>query len=261
MERVTSADGTEIAYERHPSGADSGERSPAICLHGTGVTRHVWRRFLDTAAGTTFVVPDRRGRGESGDGTSWEFERELEDVAALAAETTDGPVTLFGSSFGGLVAMRVAERIDVDRVALYEPPMPSATVEGSGQESLAAEIERRIESGDRAGAVRYFFEEATGATNVEQWPIWPDCVVLAETIARECRVVERFDPGECSLSVPTLLFRGTYSPAYLQAGIDVLEGLLEDTLVVEVEAGHAGVAVAPERVGTAFDEFVDSGTG
>lgn len=259
MERVTSADGTEIAYERHGSKAsgDPAEWSPVICLHGTGVTRHVWRRFLDSATDTQLIVPDRRGRGESGDTEPWSFERELEDVATLAAaEAPDGPVTLFGSSFGGLLAMRAAERIDVDRLALYEPPMPSATVEGSEQESLAGEIERRIESGDRESAARYFFEEATGATGVEQWPIWPDCVALAETMARECRIVEAFDPSGSELSVPTLLFRGTHSPAYLRAGIGVLEDLLEDTRVVDIDAGHAGVAVAPEQVSAAFDEFL-----
>ena len=42
-------------------------------------------------------------RGESGDTTPWSFERELEDVTALAAAAApDGPVTLVGSSFGGL---------------------------------------------------------------------------------------------------------------------------------------------------------------
>jgi pimeloyl-ACP methyl ester carboxylesterase len=258
MRRVTSADGTEIAYERHEMAPPPG-RPPAICLHGTGVTRHVWGRFLEAAGGTTFVVPDRRGRGESGDADSWAFEREIEDVVALAsAAAPDGPVTLFGSSFGGLVAMRVAERTDVDRLVLYEPPMPAATVEGEDHESLADEVQRRIESGNREGAVRYFFEEATGATGVERWPIWPDCVALAETIARECHVVESFDPTGLSLSVPTLLVRGTDSPAYLRSGIDVLADLLGDTRVVEVEAGHAGVAVAPGQVASAVDAFLES---
>jgi alpha-beta hydrolase superfamily lysophospholipase len=68
-------------------------------------------------------------RGESGDTTPWSFERELEDVTALAAAAApDGPVTLVGSSFGGLLAMGAAERVEVDRLVLYEPPMPAATV-------------------------------------------------------------------------------------------------------------------------------------
>lgn len=262
MQRVTSADGTPIAYERHRSEAtdSGGETPPAICLHGTGVTRHVWRRFRESTDRPTLVVPDRRGRGESGDTTPWSFERELEDVAALAAaEAPDGPVTLVGSSFGGLLAMRAVERIEVDRLVLYEPPMPAATVDGSEHERLAAEVARRIETGDREAAVRHFFEEATGASGIEQWPIWPDCVALAETVARECRVVESFDPGGRSLSVPTLLFRGAYSPTYLRAGIDVLEDLLANTRVVTVEAGHAGVATASPAVASAVDEFVDSG--
>ena len=255
MEQVRSADGTEIGYERQTGDNPGSWSSPVICLHGTGVTRQVWRRFLRRATGATFVVPDRRGRGASGDTDPWTFERELEDATAVAAaEALDGPVTLFGSSFGGLVAMRVAERIAVDRLVLYEPPMPAMTIPDDKAVGVADEVDRRLRAGDREGATRVFFEEATGATGVEDWPIWPDCVALAETIARECHIVESFEPRP--LSVPTLLFRGAYSPAYLQDGIGVLADLLSDTRTVEVDAAHAGVATAPDRIVTALRSFL-----
>ena len=255
MEQVRSVDGTEIGYERHTSDSPGSWSSPVVCLHGTGVTRQVWQRFLRRAAGATFVVPDRRGRGESGDTDPWTFERELEDVAAVAAaEAPDGPITLFGSSFGGLVALRVAERIAVDRLVLYEPPMPAVTVPEDETVGVADEVDRRLRAGNREAATRVFFEEATGVTDVEDWPIWPDPVGLAETIARECHVVESFEPRP--LSVPTLLFRGVHSPAYLQDGIEVLADRLSDTRTVDVDAAHAGVATAPERVATALDTFL-----
>ncbi len=255
VKHTTSADGTEIGYEVHERAAQGGGPT-VVCLHGTGVTRQVWGRFLASASGARFVVPDRRGRGASGDASSWAFERELADVVALAtAESPDRQVTLFGSSFGGLLSLRAAERLDVDRLALYEPPMPAVTVENSEAVGVADEVDSRLAAGDRQGAVRLFFEEATGASNVEAWPIWPDCVALAETIARECHVVESFDPGELSLSVPTLLFRGEHSLPYLQSGIDLLDDRLQ-ARVVDIEAGHAGVAAAPAQVASAFDEFV-----
>ncbi len=80
-------------------------------------------------------------RGESGDTTPWSFERELEDVTALAAAAApDGPVTLVGSSFGGLLAMGAADRVEVDRLVLYEPPMPAATVEASAGDCSGARL-------------------------------------------------------------------------------------------------------------------------
>ena len=256
MERVESADGTTIAYERH--GSDDGP--VVVCLHGTGVTRHIWRALGGQLEGAGLVVPDRRGRGESGDTEPWSFERELEDAEALfeaaSGETTEG-VVLFGSSFGGLVSLRTAERVDPAGLVCYEPPMPREVLDQS-HESLADRIDDRLASGDRAAAVRLFFEEATGAENVEAWPIWPDCIELAATISREARVVEEFELGSPDISAPTLLFEGAYSPTYLQHGIDLLERRLPEPRVVEVEAAHAGVATAPGAVAASLREFLDS---
>jgi pimeloyl-ACP methyl ester carboxylesterase len=249
VQQVTSADGTEIAYERH------GEGPAVICLHGTGVTRQLWRPLVGHLADdATLVMPDRRGRGESGDAETYAFERELDDVAALA-EPVDRPV-LFGSSFGGLVAMSAADRLDIAGLVLYEPPMPAVTVE-EPYESIADRMERLLESGEREAAVKLFFEEATGAENVERWPIWPDCVALAETILRESAVVEEFHPDDVSVSVPALLLTGERSPAHLRRSVSILDERLPDTRVVEIEgASHAGIATAPAQVAAAVRDFL-----
>lgn len=253
MHHVSSADGTTIAYDR------VGEGPPIICLHGTGVTRHIWdgvAGHLDDSQ-ATLIIPDRRGRGESGDTLPWAFERELEDVAALV-DAVDGTVSIFGSSYGGLLAVRAAERLSVEQLLLFEPPMPREVVSPDDEyESLAARVRERLDMGDREAAVRLFFEEATGASNIESWPIWPDCVELAETIARESAFVERFELGTPSVTVPTLLFRGRYSPEYLQRGVGVLAERLPDTTTVEINSSHAGVVTAPEEVANAVGQFLE----
>lgn len=248
---VTAADGTEIAYERH------GDGPPIICLHGSGVTRQMWTALVGYLADdATLIVPDRRGRGDSGDSPEYAVERECEDVAALVETLEERPL-LLGSSFGGLLAMRAAEDLDVAGLVLYEPPLPAVTVPGSDRRSLAVRMEEVLSEEGRQAAVKLFFQEAAGADNIEHWPIWPECVDLAETIIREAHFVETFDPADVTVSVPTLLLTGDQSPQYLQDGIDVLAEKYNDARIVEIAgAGHAGVATAPEQVATAIREFL-----
>ena len=70
---------------------------------------------------------DRRGRGTSGDTAPYDISREFEDVAAVAASLAgDGPVDVFGHSFGAICALGAAREAPVRRLALYEPPGPQA---------------------------------------------------------------------------------------------------------------------------------------
>ena len=64
------------------------------------------------------------GSGASGDGREFSIEREYEDVASVVA-AVEAPVTLFGHSYGALCVLGAA-RLDgaVDRLVLYEPPLP-----------------------------------------------------------------------------------------------------------------------------------------
>jgi pimeloyl-ACP methyl ester carboxylesterase len=253
MQTVKSADGTTIAYDR------LGEGPPVICLHGTGVRRTMWRLLASQADNLTIVAPDRRGRGDSGDTEPYAFEREIEDVAALAAARDRDPV-LFGSSFGGLLALDAATSLDAAGVVLYEPPMPMETIdadEREGRASLAEQTAAHIEAGDPEAAARTFFTEATGAESVEHWPIWPECVEFAHTIPRECRTVEAFTLDDVTVDVPTLLFTGDRSPGYLRAGVDELAARIPDSTVETLAGvGHAGVATAPDRVAARLDAFV-----
>lgn len=253
MQTVESADGTGIAYDR------DGDGPPVICLHGTGVRRTIWRPLGTQTEETEMLAPDRRGRGDSGDAEAYSIDREIEDIEALTAACEQRPV-LFGSSFGGLLALEAAKSIDSAGLVLYEPPMPRATVgedDADPRESLAERTAERIEAGDPEGAAELFFTEATGADSIEHWPIWPECVEFADTIPRECRIVERFDPAEVAVDVPTLLLTGTESPPYLQAGIDILADRVPDTTVAPLDGvGHAGIAAAPGRVAEYLEPFV-----
>lgn len=249
MHTVTAPDGTDIAYEREGTGP------PLVLLHGTGVTRDSWAFLREHfASDFTVLIPDRRGRGPSGDSDAYSLECEVEDLAALVG-TVDGPTTVFGHSFGGLIGLTAAESLDIDRLVLYEPAI--LTDAARAEDGMATRMAELVDRGDRTAAVRLFFSEAAGIDDVEALPIWPACVDLAETIVREVRAVERHPiPTNPAVSIPTLLLCGEESPAHLVDGIRTLADRLPHAHLVELEGvGHAGHTGAADRVAAHVRQF------
>ena len=81
-----------------------------------GVAQHLdgWR---------TVAVVNRRGRHPSGSLTNaYAFATEVEDAAAVLGEFTDVR-TLFGWSYGGLIALHLASTLTVPHLIAYEPVM------------------------------------------------------------------------------------------------------------------------------------------
>ena len=97
METVTPRDGTPIAYGR------GGEDPPLVLVHGTTADRLTWEFVLpELQKHFTVYAIDRRGRGESGGGGStYNIEREFEDVVAVI-DSIDGTVGLLGHSYGAI---------------------------------------------------------------------------------------------------------------------------------------------------------------
>ena len=100
--RVTSRDGTEIAYRA------SGEGPPLILVHGGTADHTRWYPLLPyLEPHATVIAVDRRGRGGSGDGHVYGAAREYEDVADVidaVAQAHGSPVDVLGHSFGGVCA-------------------------------------------------------------------------------------------------------------------------------------------------------------
>ncbi|QYC37735.1 Alpha/beta hydrolase family protein [Nonomuraea coxensis DSM 45129] len=110
MHRVTSSDGTSIAYDRLGSG-------PAVVLVGGASADHAILA-AELAAHFTVHNPDRRGDGAP----PCAVERELEDLAALM-EAAGGAAHLYGASSGGALALEAAAAgLPVARLAVYEVP-------------------------------------------------------------------------------------------------------------------------------------------
>lgn len=102
---------TTLAHEEWGSG------DPVVLLHGFPFHRGQWRALASQLRGNARVIaPDLRGFGASAftdvvAGRAWTMEQHAEDVAELLdALAIRGPVTLFGFSMGGYVALAFLRR-------------------------------------------------------------------------------------------------------------------------------------------------------
>ena len=122
--RVTSADGTRIAYDRKGTG-------PAVILVGGTLDDGAENAPLARLLANHFTVYNyaRRGRGASGNTPPYAVAREVEDLDALIA-TAGGSAHVYGASSGGALALEA--KMDRARVSLGEPVTIKLVITGAG---------------------------------------------------------------------------------------------------------------------------------
>jgi hypothetical protein len=217
--KVTSADGTPIAYDLLGSGPPVVVVGGATCDRAktAGVAAALSSRF-------TVVNYDRRGRGSSGDTQPYSVVREVEDLAALLTEV-GGAACVYGHSSGaGLVLHALAAGLPVTRAVLHEPPYGTSDMAPDAL-SYAAELGALLGAGRRDDALAFFFT-TTGlsAPMVDQWrtePWWVDAAAIAPTLAYDSAVMGDAEGGEVPLDLartvrpPALVLVGGASPPWM----------------------------------------------
>ena len=106
MEKVTSKDGTQIAYETKGSGSPLILVDGAICYRAFGPMPALAELL---AQHFTVYMYDRRGRGFSTNGKPFAVAREVEDIDALI-EQAGGSAFVYGISSGACLALEAAWR-------------------------------------------------------------------------------------------------------------------------------------------------------
>ena len=104
MNKVMSADGTAIVYDRAGQGPAVILVDGALCSRAQGPMPELAKQL---ASQFTVYNYDRRGRGDSGDAEVYAIEREVEDLAALI-DAAGGTAYVYGSSSGAALALRAA---------------------------------------------------------------------------------------------------------------------------------------------------------
>jgi alpha-beta hydrolase superfamily lysophospholipase len=242
--KVTSADGTLIAYELLGSG------SPVVVVGGATCDRARMSGVSTELARHHAVVNyDRRGRGESGDTAPYEVAREVEDLAALIADV-GGSAALYGHSSGAaLVLHALAAGLPVTRAVLHEPPYASADMV-AGSREYAASLASLLEAGRHDDALALFFT-ITGlpSSMVSAWraePWWPAVAALAPTLAYDSAVMGHPTGG----TVPLDLARAATAPALVLVGGASPDWMLDTdrTLAEAMPAGQLRVLAGEGHV-------------
>lgn len=162
MSKLTSSDGTSIAYNRRGSG-------PAVILVGGGLVDPATGRAgraenaplaAELAGHFTVYNYDRRGRAESGDTLPYAVEREIEDIEALIGDA-GGSAHLYGLSSGGALALEAAAAgLPVDSVAVYEVPYSVGEYASQSWRDYSEALGTVLAEGRRGDAVELFMRLA-----------------------------------------------------------------------------------------------------
>lgn len=254
---VSSLDGTLIAHEI------IGEGPPLVFIGGILSDRSSLRDLSRAvAADATAIIFDRRGRGDSGDASAYAVAREVEDVSALA-EMFDQPPVLFGHSSGAGLAIEVAAAgVPLGGLVLYEPPYGFDDADSRKESaSFARMINEKLDAGDRAGAVRSFFE-AMGLPpeDVSEMANDPAMQARADTMAYDFAVMGQIDRGGVvprdelrRINVPALVLTGALSlPFFTEIARQVAEALPRGSLQTLSEADHSARSDCLPEVVRAF---------
>lgn len=234
---VRSSDGTEIGAIKIGSGR------PLVFVHGAWNWHEHWMGVADQLSDShTCWVMDRRGRATSGDGNDYSFDREIEDITAVLEEA--GPdAALIGHSSGAIYCLETANREDVDRLVLYEPPLRWA--ESGHPDEMVERVRALVDAGEPESAAEMFFREEgrldeDDLAALKMLPVWEPMVDLAPRCIREWDAI--LDAGLSvdryqEMTTPTLLFAGGDNLDHEGMATEALSATLPDVRVSVLE-GH-----------------------
>jgi alpha-beta hydrolase superfamily lysophospholipase len=256
MEKITSADGTPIAYDR------LGDGSPVILVCGGSVDRMSNASLAALLAENHTVYNyDRRGRGDSGDAEVYAIEREFEDLDAIFT-LAGGSAHLYGTSSGAALALlATASGRPVNRLALWEPPY---IIEGS-RPPVPADWGRRIDelvgAGRPGDALQYWMTEIIGVPAefiepLRNEPFWLAMEPNAHMLSRDADMLRDFSlpAGRyAAISVPVLLLDGRSIP-WLSQGLQALVGVLPNAELRTMPGQQHDIA--PDDLAEAVGDFL-----
>lgn len=224
VEKVISKDGTPIAVDRFGSGPALILVDGAMCSRSFGPMPPLAKEL---ASQFTVYHYDRRGRGESGNGASYDVQREIDDLAAVVNHA-GGTAMVFGISSGAALSAEAARQIQgIRRLALYEAPYVVDDTHEPLPPNFISDTKALVASNRRTDAVKKFMRYV-GTPGIVVFimpllPFWKKLTAIAHTLSNDLEIIAPHHQGRpfpegkwSSVTIPTLVMAGGKSPAYMQ---------------------------------------------
>jgi pimeloyl-ACP methyl ester carboxylesterase len=260
--RVTSKDGTRIAFDR------SGHGQALILVGGALSDRSGWAPLAKLLAPRFTVFSfDRRGRGDSEDTSPYSVEREIEDLEAVIDEA-GGPAFVHGQSSGAVLALEATAKLPtkVRKLSLYEPPFIVDDSRPPPPENFVSHIKELITANRRGDAVEFWMTDVVGApaeavAQMRSAPTWPALEAVAHTLPYDIAVLGDNMAGNplpaqrwTSVTLPTLVMDGGASPAWIGNSAQALADILSNAQHRRLEGQTHNAA--PEVLAPEIERFV-----
>lgn len=257
--RLTSSDGTSIAFERTGTG-------PAVILVDAAGN---FRGFspmpqLAEALSPSFTVftYDRRGKGASTDTLPYAVDREIDDLQALI-DVAGGSAFVHGFSSGAILGLLAAERrAGIAKLSLLEPPL---RVEETAPPpaGLGGEVAKLIITG-RPGEAYERWLNGIGVpvemiAQMRNSPLWPALEATAHTLIYDSLIPGSMPPDRlAAISTPALVVGSQGSPDQLRDWVrGVAEALPHASARFLPGTWHG---VSAEYLAPALTEFFTAGS-
>ena len=259
--KVTSKDGTRIAFDRSGDG-------PALILVGGALSdRSGWAPLAKLLAPRFSVISyDRRGRGDSEDKPPYSAAREIEDIEALIDEAGDA-VFIHGQSSGAVLALEAAAKFPakVQKLSLYEPPFIIDDSRLPPPKNFLKHINELIAANRRGEAVEFWMTKvvlapAEAVAQMKSAPTWPALEAVAHTLPYDIAVLGDNMAGKplptdrwIAATAPTLVMDGGASPAWIRNSARTLAGILPNAQHRTLDGQTH--AAAPEVLAPEIEQF------
>lgn len=261
VRRVISVNGTEIVLEQVTHGPNN-----LVLLSGGPTRRTSWAPAAALLDGRfSCWLMDRRGKGDSGDTAPYSFDREYDDLAAVAA-SFDQPISMGGHSSGALCVLGAALRgVPAAPLILYEPPWPLD--DDHTPVTVVEAIEAQIAAGNRDHALDIAFLELVGMPPaaieaIRPSPFWGEFRALVHTWPREMREIAggAWDTTPLTaITTPTLLLDGALSHPRSRRSTAAIAAALPSSQVTELPGqGHGALRAAPDLIAAAIHKYAQT---
>ncbi len=237
-----SKDRTTIGYRQIGNG-----KGLIICHGGGRISQNYEKLALALSDTFTVYIPDRRGRGLSGqEGNNYNIQKATEDLDAVIRVTSSD--FIFGHSAGALIALETMLTNPVKKLAVYEPPI---SINHSFPLNWLTDFENALNEGKRKKAMAISLKGLNVIEGVGKMPFWAiqflvnvlslfdkkkekgtRMLDLIPTLTEDVKMAMELDNKAVryqEIDIPVSLMTGSKSPDYFHYGLQVLNKIIKQS--------------------------------